>query len=57
MTTYALRDSRTMVRRNLVHALRYPGLALSTIMLPVIMLLIFAGLFGGTLDAGLGGGD
>ncbi len=57
MTTYALRDARTMVRRNLVHALRYPGLSLSTIMLPVIMLLIFAGLFGGTLGAGLGGGD
>ncbi len=57
MTSYALRDSRTMIRRNLMHALRYPGLSLSTIMLPVIMLLIFAGLFGGTLGAGLGGGD
>ena len=57
MTSYALRDSRTMLRRNLVHALRYPGLSLSTIMMPVIMLLIFAGLFGGTLGAGLGGGD
>jgi ABC-2 type transport system permease protein len=56
MTTYALRDSRTMLRRNLVHALRYPGLSLSTILMPVIMLLIFAGLFGGTLGAGLGGG-
>jgi ABC-2 type transport system permease protein len=57
MTSYAVRDSRTMIRRNLMHALRYPGLSLSTIMLPVIMLLIFAGLFGGTLGAGLGGGD
>lgn len=57
MTTYALRDSRTMLRRNLTHALRYPGLSLPTIMMPVIMLLIFAGLFGGTLGAGLGGGD
>jgi len=56
MTTYALRDSRTMLRRNLVHALRYPGLSLTTILMPVIMLLIFAGLFGGTLGAGLGGG-
>lgn len=56
-TTYALRDSRTMLRRNLVHSLRYPSLALSTLLMPVIMLLIFAGLFGGTLGAGLGGGD
>ncbi len=54
--TYAMRDSATMLRRNLKHALRYPGLTLGTIMIPVIFLLLFVYVLGGTLGAGIGHG-
>ncbi len=53
--SYALRDSVTMLRRNLRHALRYPSLTLGTLLIPVLMLLLFVGVFGGTLGAGIGG--
>jgi ABC-2 type transport system permease protein len=52
---YALRDSSTMLRRNLLHARRYPALTMSIIGIPVIFLLLFVYVFGGTLGAGLGG--
>jgi ABC-2 type transport system permease protein len=55
MTTYALRDSTTMLRRNLRHALRYPSLTLTTVALPVFMLLLFVGVFGGALTTSLNG--
>ncbi|WP_300015062.1 ABC transporter permease [Pseudonocardia sp.] len=55
-TTYALRDSATMVRRSLRHLLRYPSLTLMLIGLPVVLLLLFVYVFGGTLGAGLGVG-
>ena len=46
-----------MLRRNLVHAVRYP-LILYMIGIPVVFLLLFVYAFGGTLGAGLpGGGD
>jgi ABC-2 type transport system permease protein len=51
--TYALRDSRTMVRRNLLHAKRYPGHTLGVVLVPVIFLLMFRFLLGETLGAGL----
>jgi ABC-2 type transport system permease protein len=51
---YARRDSLTMLRRNLRHARRYPALTFSTIALPVIFLLLFVYVFGGTLGNGLG---
>jgi ABC-2 type transport system permease protein len=56
--TYALRDSITMVRRNLRHLQRYPGLSLFPILGPVIFLLLFVYVFGGTLGNGIvaGGG-
>jgi ABC-2 type transport system permease protein len=56
MTTfsYAARDSATMLRRNLRHLMRYPAMAVSVLGLPVIMLLLFVYVFGGTLGAGLG---
>ncbi|GAB3693450.1 ABC transporter permease [Actinocorallia lasiicapitis] len=57
MTTTAFRDSRTMLRRNLLHALRYPGLTLSGILVPLIFLLLFVYVLGGTLGAGIGAGD
>ncbi|WP_405425678.1 ABC transporter permease [Micromonospora sp. NBC_00617] len=50
----ALRDSNTMLRRNLLHMRRYPSLTLMLVGLPVILLLLFVYVFGGTLGAGLG---
>jgi ABC-2 type transport system permease protein len=57
MTTlaYTLTDSTTMLRRNLKHALRYPVLTLMVAGIPVVLLLLFVFVFGGTLGAGLGG--
>jgi ABC-2 type transport system permease protein len=55
MSSYALTDSLTMLRRNLRHMLRYPVLTLMIIGIPVIFLLLFVYVFGGTLGAGLGG--
>ena len=52
--TYAVRDSATMLRRNLIHMLRYP-IALMLVGIPVVLLLLFVYVFGGTLGAGLGG--
>jgi ABC-2 type transport system permease protein len=54
--TYAVADSATMLKRNLKHAMRYPALTFSAIALPVIFLLLFVFVFGGTLGNGLGGG-
>jgi ABC-2 type transport system permease protein len=51
---YAIRDSATMLRRNLRHALRYPSVSLVVVGIPVILLLMFVYVFGGTLGAGLG---
>lgn len=53
-TTYALRDSATMVRRDIRHSLRYPIMSVSGLMVPVFLLLLFVGVFGNTLRAGLG---
>jgi ABC-2 type transport system permease protein len=60
-TTYAVRDSVTMLRRNLLHWVRYPSLAIMLVAQPIVFLLLFVYVFGGTLGAGLpgvrGGGD
>jgi ABC-2 type transport system permease protein len=57
MTTlsYTVADSATMLRRNLKHALRYPSLTLIVAGMPIVFLLLFVYVFGGTLGAGLGG--
>jgi ABC-2 type transport system permease protein len=57
-STSALRDSRTMLRRDLLHLRRYPGLSLFPILMPVVFLLLFVYVFGGTLGNGIttGGG-
>ncbi|MDT7801582.1 MAG: type transport system permease protein [Actinomycetota bacterium] len=47
-------DATTMVRRNFRHTLRNPGAMVMTIALPVVLLLLFVGVFGGALTAGLG---
>lgn len=54
--TYAARDSATMLRRNLRHMVRYPSLTLMLVGQPVLFLLLFVYVFGGTLGAGLPGG-
>jgi ABC-2 type transport system permease protein len=57
MTTlsYAMRDSRTMLRRNLRHMQRYPSLTIMLIGQPIVLLLVFVYVFGGTLGNGLDG--
>jgi ABC-2 type transport system permease protein len=54
-STYAVRDSATMLRRNLRHMLRYPSLTLMLVGFPIVFLLLFVYVFGGTLGAGLSG--
>lgn len=51
--SYAVSDSMTMLRRNLKHQLRYPSLTLMVIGIPVILLLLFVYVLGGTMGAGL----
>ena len=57
MTTYplAVADSATMLRRNLRRMRRYPSLTFFIAGIPVVLLLLFVYVFGGTLGAGLGG--
>jgi ABC-2 type transport system permease protein len=57
MTTmaHALTDSRTMLRRQLLHLRRYPSLTGLLIGMPIVFLLLFAYVLGGTLGAGIGG--
>jgi ABC-2 type transport system permease protein len=54
--SYALTDSATMVRRNLMRLARYPSLTVLLIGMPVVFLLLFVYVFGGTLGAGIAGG-
>jgi ABC-2 type transport system permease protein len=54
--TLAARDSSTMVRRQLKRLIRYPSMTVQLIVTPVILLLLFVYVFGGTLGAGIGGG-
>jgi ABC-2 type transport system permease protein len=53
--SYPVSDSATMLRRNLRHMLRYPSMTLMLAGMPIIFLLLFVYVFGGTLGAGLGG--
>ncbi|MBQ1113868.1 ABC transporter permease [Streptomyces anulatus] len=59
MSTLALavRDTNTMLRRNLLHARRYPSLTLNLLLTPVMLLLLFVYIFGDVMSAGIGGGD
>ncbi|AII03689.1 ABC transporter permease [Rhodococcus opacus] len=56
MTTigYALTDSATMLRRSLRHRIRYPSMTVILVGMPIVLLLLFVYVFGGTLGAGLG---
>jgi ABC-2 type transport system permease protein len=55
--SYVVADAITMLRRNLLHIVRYPGLTVFVIGAPVVFLLLFVFVFGGTLGAGLPGVD
>ena len=48
MTT-ALADSAIMLRRNLRHRLRYPAMTIFMILMPVLFLLLFVYILGGTI--------
>lgn len=52
---YTVSDAVTMLRRNLVHIKRYPVGLVVVVAMPVIFLLLFVYVLGGTLGAGLGG--
>ena len=56
MTTLSLAvtDSATMYRRSLRRILRYPSMTLLVVALPIVFLLLFVYVFGGTLGNGLG---
>ena len=55
MTAYVITDSSTMLRRSLRRMRRYPSLTFFVAGIPVVFLLLFVYVFGGTLGAGLGG--
>lgn len=52
---YTLHDTSTMLRRQIKHMQRYPSLTVMLIGMPVVFLLLFVYVFGGTLGDGLGG--
>ncbi|WP_419998176.1 ABC transporter permease [Streptomyces boninensis] len=52
----AVRDSSTMLRRNMLHVRRYPSLTLNVLLTPIVLLLLFVYIFGDAMSAGLGGG-
>jgi ABC-2 type transport system permease protein len=54
MNAHALSDSATMTRRSLRRMRRYPSLTFFIVAIPVVVLLLFVYVFGGTLGAGLG---
>ncbi|MCR8578848.1 ABC transporter permease [Streptomyces sp. Isolate_219] len=53
--SYAAKDSRTMLRRNLKKALRYPSLTVTVVAMPLVMLLLFNFVFGSALGSGISG--
>ncbi len=54
MSAYVIQDSATMLRRNFRHMVRFPSVSLLVVGIPVILLLLFVYVFGGTLGDGLG---
>jgi ABC-2 type transport system permease protein len=57
MTTFdrVLADSTTMLRREFIHARRYPSLTFIVAAIPIVIYLLFVYVFGATLGDGLGG--
>lgn len=54
-SAYAISDSATMLRRNLKRMQRYPSMTVILVGMPVVFLLLFVYVLGGTLGAGIGG--
>ncbi len=54
--SHAFRDNMTMLRRNLLHARRYPSLTLNLLLTPIMLLLLFVYVFGDVMSAGITGG-
>lgn len=50
-----IRDIATMIRRDTLHARRNPMLSISTVLTPVIFLLLFVGVLGGSMATSLAG--
>lgn len=53
--SYTVRDTTTMLRRNIRHMQRYPSLTIMLLAQPLLFLMLFVYVFGGTLGDGLGG--
>ncbi|MGW0538567.1 ABC transporter permease [Streptomyces sp. NPDC003032] len=53
---FAVRDANIMLRRNLLHARRYPSLTLNLLLTPIMLLLLFVYIFGDAMSAGIGAG-
>ena len=53
-TTHPLQDSMTMLRRRLLHLKRYPSLTIMLVGQPMLFLVLFVTVLGGTLGNGLG---
>jgi ABC-2 type transport system permease protein len=53
--SFAASDASTMLRRNLKHVQRYPSIPLFVAGTPIVFLLLFVYVLGGTLGSGLGG--
>jgi ABC-2 type transport system permease protein len=54
--THAVADALTMIRRSLLRMRRYPSLTITVVAMPLVFLVLFVYVLGGTLGAGLGGG-
>ncbi|MDV6011017.1 ABC transporter permease [Haloechinothrix sp. LS1_15] len=54
--TLAMQDSATMLRRNLRRQVRYVSLVVFQFAIPIVFLLLFVYVLGGTMGAGLGDG-
>ncbi|WIM99218.1 ABC transporter permease [Actinoplanes oblitus] len=52
-----MRDAMTMLRRTVRHTSRNPGAIIMTVAMPVVLLLLFVGVLGGTLSAGMSDDD
>ncbi|MFF0541232.1 ABC transporter permease [Nocardia thailandica] len=53
--THALTDTVTMLRRNILHAKRYPSMVFAVVIMPIVLLLVFNFVFGGALEKSSGG--
>jgi len=56
VSTYAVTDAATMLRRDFLHLRRFPLMTISGIGTPTVMLLLFVFVFGGAMRSSLGAG-